>query len=47
MTWPTFDWESGAQKLVAVDLAYVAVFLATADSVSSPCGLGSEYYGSI
>ena len=46
MTWPTFDWESGAQKLVAVDLAYVAVFLATADSVSSPCGLGSEYYGS-
>ena len=46
MSWPTFDWESGAQKLVAVDLAYVAVFLATADSVSSPCGLGSEYYGS-
>ena len=31
--------------MLAVDFAYVAVFVATANSVSSPCGLGSEYYG--
>tara|TARA_B100000424_G_scaffold84075_1_gene62883 strand:- start:180 stop:1142 length:963 start_codon:yes stop_codon:yes gene_type:complete len=35
----------GAQALLAIDAAGVAVFLATVDSVSSPCGLGSEYWG--
>ena len=43
--WPKFEWERVCQLLASVDFAYVAVFLATANSVSSPCGLGSEYYG--
>lgn len=34
------------EALLAVDAASVAVFLATIDSVSSPCGLGENYYGS-
>ena len=31
--------------LLAVDAATIAVFLATIDSLSAPCGVGSEYYG--
>ena len=31
--------------LLAVDAATIAVFLATIDSLSAPCGVGSDYYG--
>lgn len=31
--------------LLAVDAATIAVFLATIDSLSAPCGVGSKYYG--
>ena len=37
-------FERAKPALLAVDAASVAVFLATMDSLSSPCGLGSEYY---
>ena len=36
----------GGHALMAADAAGVAVFLATVDSVSSPCGLGADYWGS-
>ena len=43
------QWQKAFERvetwLLAVDAATIAVFLATIDSLSAPCGVGSEYYG--